>query len=180
VTARQIRKTPHSTGIGACIEASKLLDCCGSPSTITQLTTPYSAAKVRSSCASLLGDQISVGIAIAVKKSARVVHVGFDEALTKGPPPTGNLAVPIFAHGSLVVELYTPVGNDPQKPHTRDEVYFVARGQGMFFDGERRHEVVAGSFIFVPAGEVHRFEDFSSDFVVWVAFYGPEGGETEV
>jgi hypothetical protein len=24
---------------------------------------------------------------------------------------------------------------------------------------------------------VHCFEDFSSDFTVWVAFYGPEGGE---
>jgi hypothetical protein len=38
--------------------------------------------------------------------------------------------------------------------------------------------VEAGSFLFVPAGHTHRFEHFSSDFVVWVAFYGPEGGET--
>ena len=98
------------------------------------------------------------------------------EALAKGPPPAGNLAAPIFSHGSLAVELYTPVGRDPQKPHTRDEVYFVTRGTGLFFDGERRHEVEAGSFLFVPAGAIHRFEDFSSDFVVWVAFYGPKGG----
>ena len=107
----------------------------------------------------------------------KIVHVGFAEALSKGPPPKGNLAVPIFAHGSLVVEMYTPVGHDPQKPHTRDEVYFVARGKGMFFDGERRHAVGAGSFVFVPAGQVHRFEEFSGDFAVWVAFYEPEGGE---
>lgn len=109
--------------------------------------------------------------------SPRIVHVGLAEALTKGPPPHGNLAVPIFSHGSLVVELYTPVGHDPQKPHTRDEVYFVARGKGQFFDGERRHSIEAGSFLFVRAGQVHRFEDFSCDFTVWVAFYGPEGGE---
>ena len=111
--------------------------------------------------------------------STPVVHVGLAEALTKGPPPPGNLAVPIFSHGSLVVELYTPVGHDPQKPHTRDEVYFVVRGKGQFFDGERRHSVELGSFLFVPAGQIHRFESLSSDFTVWVAFYGPEGGEPE-
>ncbi len=109
--------------------------------------------------------------------TSRAVHASFAEALSKGPPPTGNLAVPIFSHGSLVVELYTPIGKDPQKPHTRDEVYFVARGNGVFFDGVKRHAVDTGSFVFVPAGQVHRFEDFSEDFAVWVAFYGPEGGE---
>ncbi|TXT34521.1 MAG: cupin [Planctomycetota bacterium] len=112
-------------------------------------------------------------------KPSTPVHVSLVEALAEGPPPPGNLAVPIFSHGSLVVELYTPIGHDPQKPHTRDEIYFVARGKGLFFDGERRHAVEAGSFVFVAAGQAHRFEDFSSDFAVWVAFYGPEGGETD-
>lgn len=106
-----------------------------------------------------------------------IVHVSLAEALRKGPPPKGNLAVPIFSRGSLVVELYTPVGHDPQKPHTRDEIYFVTRGKGFFFDGKRRCPVEVGSFLFVAAGQVHRFDDFSSDFTVWVAFYGPEGGE---
>jgi mannose-6-phosphate isomerase-like protein (cupin superfamily) len=114
-----------------------------------------------------------------MKTSSRIVHVALADALAKGPPPPGNLAVPIFAHGSLVVELYSPFGHDPQKPHTRDEVYFVARGQGFFYDGERHHVVQAGSFLFVPAGQIHQFEDFSSDFVVWVVFYGPEGGEAD-
>jgi len=107
----------------------------------------------------------------------RITHVSLAEALRKGPPPPGNLAVPIFSHGSLVVELYTPEDHDPQKPHTRDEVYFVTRGKGFSFDGTQRQAVEAGSFLFVPAGRVHRFEDFSSDFAVWVVFYGPEGGE---
>jgi mannose-6-phosphate isomerase-like protein (cupin superfamily) len=112
-----------------------------------------------------------------MKTSSRAIHVSLSDALSNGPPPPGNLAIPIFAHGSLVVELYAPVGHDPQKPHTRDEIYFVTRGQALFFDGEKRHAVEAGSFLFVPAGQVHRFEDFSSNFVVWVAFYGPESGE---
>ncbi len=107
----------------------------------------------------------------------QIIHVGFAEALSKGPPPAGNLAVPIFSRDSLEVELYTPKGQDPQKPHDRDEVYFVARGKGQFFDGTRQHGVEAGSFIFVPAGHLHRFENFSSDFAVWVVFYGPKGGE---
>jgi mannose-6-phosphate isomerase-like protein (cupin superfamily) len=112
-----------------------------------------------------------------MKTSSKTTHVSLADALTKGPPPPGNLAVPIFSHGSLVVELYTPVGHDPQKPHTRDEIYFVTRGTGLFFDGTQRRPVQTGSFLFVPAGQIHRFEDFSTDFVVWVAFYGPEGGE---
>lgn len=33
--------------------------------------------------------------------------------------------------------------------------------------------------MFVPAGMTHRFEDFSADFVTWVVFWGPEGGESE-
>src|SRR2546425_1279691 len=43
-----------------------------------------------------------------MKASTRVVHVSLADALSKGPPPPGNLAVPIFSRGSLVVELYTP------------------------------------------------------------------------
>src|SRR5580765_7727239 len=88
------------------------------------------------------------------------------EALKKGPPPTGNLAVPIFEHGSLEVELYSPKGHDPQKPHKRDEVYVVARGSGMFFNGKERVAVEPGTFLFVPAGVEHRFENFSDDLAV--------------
>ena len=109
---------------------------------------------------------------------SRTAHVDLAEALSKGPPPSGNLAVPIFGHGSLAVEMYAPRGTDPQMPHDRDEVYVVARGAGVFFDGVARHEVRPGSFLFVAAGQLHRFENFSPDFAVWVFFYGPVGGES--
>lgn len=121
----------------------------------------------------------STGMEARMKPVTEIVHVPLKDALAKGPPPDGNLAVPVFSHGSLLVEMYAPVGHDPQQPHTRDEAYFVARGKGDFFDGERRYAVEAGSFIFVPAGKVHRFEDFSLDFAVWVVFYGPHRGEAE-
>jgi mannose-6-phosphate isomerase-like protein (cupin superfamily) len=103
--------------------------------------------------------------------------ISLESALSAGPPPAGNLVVPIFAHGSLVVELYSPRGCDPQQPHRRDEIYVVSRGSGAFFDGGQRHLVAPGSVIFVAAGQPHRFEDFTSDFAAWVFFYGPEGGE---
>ena len=106
-----------------------------------------------------------------------IAHVDLAAALKQGPPPEGNLAVPIFAHGTLAVELYTPRGHDPQQPHDRDEVYVVARGTGLFFDGANRRPVEPGTFLFVAAGQVHRFEAFSPDFAVWVFFYGPPGGE---
>jgi mannose-6-phosphate isomerase-like protein (cupin superfamily) len=104
-------------------------------------------------------------------------HLSLDAALAKLPPPAGELAVSMFTHGSLDVELYAPRDIDTQTPHSRDEVYVVARGNGYFFDGEVRDAIEAGSVLFVPAGQIHRFEDFSPDFAVWVMFYGPEGGE---
>jgi mannose-6-phosphate isomerase-like protein (cupin superfamily) len=110
----------------------------------------------------------------------RAIQVSLAAALRAGPPPAGNLAVPIFAHGSLEVELYSPGAEDVQNPHERDEVYVVARGTGLFFDGRERQSVAPGSFIFVAAGQPHRFEGFSSDFAVWVFFYGPSGGESPV
>jgi mannose-6-phosphate isomerase-like protein (cupin superfamily) len=105
-------------------------------------------------------------------------EITLEEALRQGPPPPGNLAIPIFRHGSLEVEIYTPAGTDLQKPHERDEVYVVARGTSLFFNGSERQQVLPGSFIFVPANQEHRFESFSPDFAVWVFFYGPAGGET--
>jgi mannose-6-phosphate isomerase-like protein (cupin superfamily) len=105
-------------------------------------------------------------------------HVSLADAMQQGPPPPNNLAIPIFGHGTLAAELYMPKDIDPQTPHTRDEIYVVARGSGEFFDGEKNVPVQEGSFLFVPAGVDHRFENFTDDLVVWVFFYGPEGGET--
>lgn len=82
-----------------------------------------------------------------------------------------------FRHGSLEVELYQPHGVDRQTPHTRDEVYIIASGTGDFLLENERTSVKPGDFLFVAAGQEHRFVDFSEDFSTWVLFYGPEGGE---
>lgn len=83
----------------------------------------------------------------------------------------------VFTHGTLSVEFYKPDEVDHQKPHDRDEIYVIATGAGIFFDGEKRSNFNAGDFLFVPAGVEHRFEDFTDDFSTWVFFYGPVGGE---
>lgn len=95
------------------------------------------------------------------------------EALAKGPPTAGNLAIPILVNEDVEIEIYAPPGTDPQTPHDRDEVYIVARGTAKFFDGAKRHPVSPGAYIFVAAHQEHRFEEISDDFVVWVFFYGP-------
>jgi len=91
--------------------------------------------------------------------------------------PDGERFIEAFAHGSLVVELYAPAGADPQTPHDRDEVYFVVSGSGVFVVAGERSSFRAGDALFVAAGVVHRFENFSADFAAWVVFYGPHGGE---
>jgi len=105
------------------------------------------------------------------------IHVSLEKAQSLGPPPEGNLAVPVFGHGTMTAELYSPDKVDQQTPHSKDEVYFIVCGSGEFFDGEKTVKVKTGAFIFVPAGVEHRFESFTDDFTVWVIFYGAEGGE---
>jgi mannose-6-phosphate isomerase-like protein (cupin superfamily) len=97
--------------------------------------------------------------------------------LAQLPTAQGEAFIEAFGHGSLSVELYAPRGQDHQQPHRRDEVYVVVQGQGQFDNGGQLSAFKAGDLLFVPAGRPHRFIDFSNDFVTWVLFYGPEGGE---
>jgi mannose-6-phosphate isomerase-like protein (cupin superfamily) len=105
-----------------------------------------------------------------------------DERLTvenglKAVQAAGKEFATLFRHGTLEVELYHPRGVDRQQPHTRDEVYVVVSGSGVFVNGGRRQPFEPGEVLFAPAGAEHRFEDFTDDFVTWVFFYGPQGGE---
>ena len=110
---------------------------------------------------------------------AEQCRITLQEAAALLPTPEGKRSVALFEHGTLQVKLYAPRGSDPQSPHTRDEIYVIARGAGWFVHGEARHRFAPNDVLFVPAGAVHRFEQFSDDFEAWVFFYGPEGGELE-
>jgi len=98
-------------------------------------------------------------------------------ALIRLPTPDGKRFATVFEHGSLSVEIYAPRGSDPQQPHTRDELYFVASGTGDFVCGGASEPFGPTDCLFAAAGVPHRFENFTADLVVWVIFYGPEGGE---
>lgn len=105
------------------------------------------------------------------------MRVSLQEALARVPGAQGERFASVFERGSVSVEVYAPRGTDPQSPHSRDEIYLVAQGQGTFVCGARSDQFGPGDFLFVPAGVVHRFMDFTDDLVVWVVFYGPQGGE---
>ncbi|MEO6690162.1 MAG: cupin domain-containing protein [Dokdonella sp.] len=104
--------------------------------------------------------------------------IAFDAALARLPARDGQRFVTLLEHGTLALELYAPRRHDPQQPHARDELYVVAQGSGTFVCSDTRTSFKPGDALFVPAGAVHRFEEFSDDLAVWVMFYGPEGGES--
>jgi mannose-6-phosphate isomerase-like protein (cupin superfamily) len=105
-------------------------------------------------------------------------QVPIASALAKLGSSKGETSAQVLSHGSLVVQVYAPRGVDPQRPHTRDELYVVVKGAGTFFASGRSSRFQPGDVIFVPAGVDHRFEHFSDDLAIWVIFYGPEGGES--
>ena len=112
-----------------------------------------------------------------MKSSTPCLKSTINEAFQLLPGPNGERFATVFQHGSLEVEIYAPRGKDPQNPHTRDELYFVATGSGEFVCGDTRQSFGPTDILFAAAGVSHRFESFSDDLCVWVMFYGPEGGE---
>ena len=91
--------------------------------------------------------------------------------------PEGEPFVEALRHGSMLVEIFAPRGTDRQSPHAQDELYIVAEGRARFEHEGKITEAAAGDVLFVAAGEDHRFHDMSDDFVTWVIFWGPKGGE---
>ena len=111
------------------------------------------------------------------------MKASISQALTRLPAaptktyPDGAPFINMMAGGTMSVEVFTPKGNDLQQPHTQDELYFVHSGTAQIIINDQRFNAAAGDAFFVAAGVQHKFEDFSSDFVTWVVFYGPQGGE---
>lgn len=92
--------------------------------------------------------------------------------------PEGERYAVGFEHGTMSLGYYAPIGSDPQQPHKQDEIYIVQSGTSAFVLGDQTLRLSAGDAVFVPAGAVHSFKDFSADFGAWVIFWGPEGGES--
>lgn len=89
------------------------------------------------------------------------------------PDDPKNRFAEAMKNGTMVTGLYAPTAEDLQRPHPRDEIYFVAKGSAQFIRGDEQLAVQAGDALFVPAWTPHRFEKLSADLAVWVVFYGP-------
>jgi mannose-6-phosphate isomerase-like protein (cupin superfamily) len=108
------------------------------------------------------------------------------QALLPGPPttqyPEGAPSVTMLQHGSMLLKVFNPstnlAGLDRQAPHDQDELYLVHSGSATAVIGAEAFPAGPGDAFFVAAGMAHRFDDVSSDFLTWVVFYGPPGGET--
>ncbi len=95
--------------------------------------------------------------------------------------PQGAPSVTMMSGGTMALKVFSPSvnpdGRDHQQPHEQDELYLIHAGSGEIVIGDQRFTAAAGDAFFVAAGGVHRFENFTQDFVTWVVFYGPTGGE---
>lgn len=85
---------------------------------------------------------------------------------------TEHFEVPALSVGTYCIPAG---GTDDQSPHTEDEVYVVTGGRAKISTPDASVEIAAGSVIFVPADEEHRFVDIAEDLTLLVVF-GPAYG----
>lgn len=87
---------------------------------------------------------------------------------------SGRLYHEFIRSHALSVGVYVlPAGSeDPQGPHTEDEVYHVVSGRAQLTVGDATRPVEPGSIVFVAADVPHRFHDITEEIVVLVVF-GP-------
>lgn len=111
------------------------------------------------------------------------MRVSVAEALAQLPQPKtekwplGVWDAEMLAHGTMSLAVFAPKETDFQTPHEQDEIYIVVSGSGEFTADGETYAFGPGDALFVAAGVEHRFTRFTSDFVTWVIFYGPKGGE---
>ena len=89
----------------------------------------------------------------------------------QNPQPNKNNFAVAFEKDKLYLELYQPIKKDPQKPHTRDELYFIIEGAGEFEMANETTSFQQGDLIFVPKNIPHKFKNFGESMKCWVVFY---------
>ena len=91
----------------------------------------------------------------------------------------GERYLEFFKGDNLSLGLYSlPTGDeDPQQPHTEDEVYYVVSGYANLKVGDIDRSVKPGSIIFVEAGVDHKFHDITENLMVMVVFAPPRGSQ---
>jgi len=71
---------------------------------------------------------------------------------------------------SMGVYLLPADGEDPQLPHTEDEVYYIVSGRARILVAGEDREVQAGSVVYVPKNVEHRFYTIQEELTVLVFF----------
>lgn len=77
------------------------------------------------------------------------------------------LRVPALSVGLYVLGAGT---EDPQQPHTEDEIYHVVQGRATIRVADEDRPVGPGSVIYVAAGIPHRFHTIEEDLEILVVF----------
>jgi len=92
----------------------------------------------------------------------------------------GKLYLEFLRQPSISAGLYVLAAgaDDPQKPHTEDEVYYVVRGHGTIRVAEEDRVVGPGSVVYVAAGVAHRFHTIVEDLEILVIFAPAEYART--
>ncbi len=86
------------------------------------------------------------------------------------------LRVPTMSAGLYRLSAGT---DDPQQPHTEDELYYIVEGHARLRVGDDDTAVEAGSLVFVAANVDHRFHTISDDLTVLVFFVPAEYSRRE-
>ena len=84
----------------------------------------------------------------------------------------GKLYLEFARQPALSVGLYVLAAgmDDPQQPHTEDEVYHVIRGRGTIRVGDEDQAAGPGSVIYVAAHVPHRFHTIEEELELLVFF----------
>jgi mannose-6-phosphate isomerase-like protein (cupin superfamily) len=67
--------------------------------------------------------------------------------------------------------------DDPQQPHTEDEIYYVVRGRATIRVADEDRPVGPGSVVYVAATVPHRLHTIEEDLEILVIFAPAEGGQ---
>ena len=87
---------------------------------------------------------------------------------------SNKLFTEVFRRDKMSVEVYKTYSVDIKNTPEQDELYIVIAGSGDFLYEQETIPFKPGDFLFVPAGVVHRFQNFTDDFSTWVIFFGPK------
>lgn len=97
------------------------------------------------------------------------------ETLRKEREQTGKLYLEFLKVPAMSAGIYELAAGseDPQSPHSEDEIYYVLSGRASIRIEEEVHPAEPGDVIYVPAGAEHRFEDIEEDLSLLV-FFAPQ------